>query len=69
VGVNEQGVEIPIFEQDFHGPYLIASGGRLPTDRTTGKREWGYKISPPGVGSVHSLSTGISTDGTPYNGF
>jgi general secretion pathway protein G len=67
VGLNEQGVEIPIFAQDFHGPYLVASGGRLPLDRMTGKREWAYKTSPPGVGKVNSKGTGTGSDGTPYS--
>jgi len=69
VGLNEQGVEIPIFAQDFHGPYLIASGGRLPVDRTTGKREWYYETSPPRIGYVRSMSTGTSLNGRPYSEF
>jgi type II secretory pathway pseudopilin PulG len=69
MGINEQGVEIPIFAQDFHGPYLVASGGRLPVDRTTGKREWYYQTTPPRVGYVRSLSTGTSLNGTPYAQF
>jgi len=69
VGINEQGVEIPIFAQDFHGPYLVASGGRLPVDRTSGKREWYYQTTPPRVGYVRSMSTGTSLNGTPYSQF
>jgi len=66
VGINEQGVEIPLYEQDFHGPYLIASGGRMPLDRTSGKREWYYQTTPTRVGYVRSLSTGTSMSGKPY---
>ena len=69
MGLTEQGVEIPIYRQDFHGPYLIASGGRLPVDRTTGNREWRYETTSPNVGRVRSLSTGTSLDGKPYSGF
>jgi len=69
LGINEQGVEIPIFAQDFHGPYLVASGGRLPVDRTSGKREWYYQTTPPRVGYVRSMSTGNSLNGTPYTQF
>lgn len=69
VGLTPEGIEIPIHEQDFHGPYLVASGGRLPIDRTTGKREWFYGTTPPNVGVVRSLSTGISLSGKPYSEF
>lgn len=69
VGLNEQGVEIPVYAQDFHGPYLVASGGQLPVDRTTGEREWYYQTSPPRVGFVKSLSTGTSLAGKPYADF
>jgi len=69
VGLNDQGIEVPIFEQDFHGPYLVPSGGRLPIDRTTGERTWYYETRPPNVGRVRSLSTGISIDGRPYSQF
>jgi len=68
-GLNEQGLEVPVYPQDFHGPYLIPSAGRLPLDRVTGKREWSYETQPPHVGAVHSLSTGTSIDGTPYSEF
>lgn len=69
VGLTPEGIEIPINEQDFHGPYLIASGGRLPVDRTTGRREWYYGTTPPNVGVVRSLSTGTSLSGKPYSEF
>jgi type II secretory pathway pseudopilin PulG len=69
VGLNEQGVEIPIWSQDFHGPYLLPSGGHLPVDRITGQRTWYYETSPPRIGFVRSLSTGTSTDGRPYSEF
>jgi prepilin-type N-terminal cleavage/methylation domain-containing protein len=68
-GLTESGLEAPIFRQDFHGPYLIASGGRLPVDRTTGNREWVYETSPPRVGAVRSSNPGTSLDGKPYAEF
>jgi type II secretory pathway pseudopilin PulG len=68
-GLTEQGLEVPIFKEDFRGPYLIPSGGELPIDRSTGLRTWGYTTTAPNVGAVHSLSTGTSLDGEPYSLF
>ncbi len=66
-GLTEQGLEVPIYEDDFKGPYLIPAGGELPLDRTTGQRTWGYDTTPPDLGAVHSLSTKTSLDGEPYS--
>ncbi len=68
-GLTEQGLEVPIYEDDFKGPYLIPAGGQLPLDRTTGERTWAYNTTPPRVGAVRSLSTKLSIDGEPYSGF
>ncbi|MGQ9733326.1 MAG: type II secretion system protein [Candidatus Zipacnadales bacterium] len=68
-GLTETGLEVPIFEDDFRGPYLLASGGQLPIDRTTGKRDWKYETRPPHVGEVHSSNPKTSLDGIPYSEF
>lgn len=66
VGLTARGAEVPIHPNDFRGPYLIASGGRIPKDRTTGEREWDYSTSSPTVGGLHSKNPGTSLDGVPY---
>jgi prepilin-type N-terminal cleavage/methylation domain-containing protein len=66
-GITAAGIEVPIMAADFHGPYLIPGGARLPMDRATGRREWDYSTTPPYVGRVRSLATGITLDGEPYS--
>jgi len=66
-GLTAQGIEVGIMAADFRGPYLIAPGGGLPLDRTTGKREWDYGTTTPTVGRVRSLSTTVSLDNEPYS--
>ena len=66
-GLSPAGLEVPIIKDDFHGPYLLGPGGRLPVDRATGKREWDYRVTPPNVGRVSSLAQGVSLDGEPYS--
>lgn len=68
-GLTDKGLEVPIYQDDFHGPYLLAPGGSLPVDRTLGERTWDYCTTAPGVGTVHSLSTGTDLDGEPYSGY
>ena len=66
-GLTDKGVEVPIHPDDWRGPYLIASGGKIPLDRTTGERNWEYSTTPPTVGAIHSKSAGTSLDGEPYS--
>jgi type II secretory pathway pseudopilin PulG len=69
VGLTPGGVEVPIHPDDFRGPYLIPSGGRLPVDHTTGERTWDYSTTPPNVGAVRSLNTNEDLDGVPYSDY
>lgn len=68
-GLTDEGLEVPIYGDDWRGPYLLAPGRTLPVDRTTANREWSYSTTAPNVGAVHSVSTGTSLEGEPYSSY
>ncbi|UCH35652.1 MAG: hypothetical protein JSV65_04690 [Armatimonadota bacterium] len=47
----------------YRGPYLRTGDMLLPCDPITNRRDWRYDSAP---GDVHSVSTLVGTDGTPY---
>lgn len=62
ISADQDANGVAIDRAGYDGPYL--EGTQLPKDPFTGEREWDYD---PVTGDVHSFSTLLATDKTPYN--
>jgi len=62
ISADVDGRGLAVDRRAFKGPYLVTSGG-LPKDPFTGETDWSYDNT---TGEVHSSSTAVGINHTPY---